>query len=133
MHFREIQLLSSVFFVFEMIGYSQVGNNLSPKSGVGVFGWQLGTPTSFSNCENFLTNRDTPLSRIVIFTYYYGRTPVCPGERRNAMTAKEELLSFIENLTDDEVEKLFNLFLEQPSSAEESCPPCLQESPLQTA
>jgi hypothetical protein len=49
------------------------------------------------------------------------------------MTAKEELLNFIANLTDDQVEKLFNHFSELSSSLEESSQPCPQGQTLQTA
>ena len=49
------------------------------------------------------------------------------------MTAKEELLDFVANLTEDQVEKLFNHFSELSASLEESSQPCPLELPLQTA
>ena len=49
------------------------------------------------------------------------------------MTAKNELIDFIANLTDDEVEILVNHFSELSSSLGESCLPCHQEQTLQTA
>lgn len=56
---------------------------------------------------------------------------ICKGEF--AMTAKQELLDFIENLTDEQVEKLFNHFSELSASLAGSSLPCPQEHPLQTA
>jgi hypothetical protein len=67
------------------------------------------------------------------FTYNNVRTTVCPGERRIAMTAKEELLDFVVNLSEEQVEKLFNHFSELSSSLEESSQLCPLELPLQTA
>ena len=43
-------------------------------------------------------------------------------QRSIAMTAKEELLDFILNLTNEQVEKLFNHFSELSSLLEESSP-----------
>jgi hypothetical protein len=73
------------------------------------------------------------ISTVISFTYNNDRTIVCPGERRIAMTAKEELIEFVTNLTDDQVEKLFNHFSELSSSLEGSSQPCPLELPLQTA
>jgi tRNA(Phe) wybutosine-synthesizing methylase Tyw3 len=49
------------------------------------------------------------------------------------MSAKEELLDFIANLSEDQVEKLFNHFSELSSSLEESSQPCPPALPLRTA
>lgn len=49
------------------------------------------------------------------------------------MTAKEELFDFIANLSEDQVEKLFNHFAELSSSLEESSLLYPLELPLQTA
>ena len=40
-----------------------------------------------------------------------------------AKTAKEELINFIINLKDEQIEKLFNHFSELPALLEESSPP----------
>jgi hypothetical protein len=49
------------------------------------------------------------------------------------MTVKEELFDFVSNLTDEQVEKLFNHFSELSSLLEEASPLCPPELPLQTA
>ena len=49
------------------------------------------------------------------------------------MTAKEELLDFIMNLSEAQVEKLFNHFSELSASLEESSQLYPLEPPLQTA
>jgi tRNA(Phe) wybutosine-synthesizing methylase Tyw3 len=49
------------------------------------------------------------------------------------MTPKEELLDFISNLSEEQVEKLFNHLLELSASLEESSLPCPLEQTLQTA
>jgi tRNA(Phe) wybutosine-synthesizing methylase Tyw3 len=49
------------------------------------------------------------------------------------MTTTEELLDFIANLSEEQVEKLFNHFAELSASLEESSQPCPLELPLQTA
>lgn len=54
-------------------------------------------------------------------------------QRRIAMATKEDLFEFITNLTDDQVEKLFNHFEELTSLHEVSCLPCPPELPLRTA
>ena len=48
------------------------------------------------------------------------------------MSAKEELLEFILNLTEEQVEKLFNHFSELSSLPEESSPLYPLEQTLQT-
>lgn len=50
-----------------------------------------------------------------------------------AMTVQQELFDFIANLTDDQVENLFNRLSELSSSLEESSRPCPPEQTLQTA
>ena len=47
------------------------------------------------------------------------------------MSAKEELLDFIANLSEEQVEKLFNHFSELSSSLGESSPPYHREQTLQ--
>ena len=49
------------------------------------------------------------------------------------MTPQEKLLSFVSNLTDEQVEKLINHFQELSSSLEGSSQPCPPEQTLQTA
>ena len=49
------------------------------------------------------------------------------------MSAKEELHNFIANLSEEQIEKLFNHFAELSSLLEESSPPCPLEQTLQTA
>lgn len=49
------------------------------------------------------------------------------------MSAKEELLDFITNLSEDQIEKLFNHFPELSSLLEEASPLCPLEQTLQTA
>ena len=49
------------------------------------------------------------------------------------MSAKEELIDFIANLSEEQVEKLVNHFAELSASLEESYPPCPPALPLQTA
>ncbi len=49
------------------------------------------------------------------------------------MSAKEELLDFIANLSEDQIEMLFNHFSELSSLLEESSLPCPLEQTLQTA
>lgn len=48
-----------------------------------------------------------------------------------AKTAKEELLEFLNSLTEEQVTKLFNHFEELSSLPAESSPPCRQEPTLQ--
>lgn len=43
------------------------------------------------------------------------------------MSAKTELLDFIENLTEEQIEKLFSQLPKLSSLLEESCQPCHQE------
>ena len=54
-------------------------------------------------------------------------------KEKGTMTAKEELFDFIANLTEEQVEKLFNHFSELSASLEGSSQPCPLELPLQTA
>lgn len=56
-----------------------------------------------------------------------------PAKGECYMTAKEELFDFVANLSEDQVEKLFNHFSELSSSLEESSLPCPLELPSQTA
>lgn len=60
------------------------------------------------------------------------RTVVCPGERRNErMTHKEDLLSYISALTEEQVEKIINQIPRLISLLAESSPLCHQEQTLQ--
>lgn len=52
-------------------------------------------------------------------------------QRRIAMTAKETLIEFIINLSEEQVEKLFNCLSELSSLLEEASPPYHQEQTLQ--
>ena len=54
-------------------------------------------------------------------------------QRRIAMATKEDLFDFVTNLTDEQVEKLFNHFEELTSLPEASCQHCPPELPLRTA
>ena len=56
-----------------------------------------------------------------------------PVKGEKYMSAKEELIDFITNLSEEEVEKLFNHFSELSSSLEGSSPLYPLEQTLQTA
>ena len=60
------------------------------------------------------------------------RTNVRPGERRKKrMSAKEELVNYIANLTPEQIEKVFSHFRQLTSLLEESFQPCHQEQTMQ--
>jgi hypothetical protein len=108
--------------------------------GVGVFGLAADIPTlsKFNARYILIVNLFRQTSSAP-----FGYNPYCniiiseqlfaPVKGECYMTAKEELLDFIANLSPDQVEKLLNHFSELSASLEESYLPCHQEQTLQTA